>query len=72
MAGGDGGDTFAFRTAAETGKTAATTDVVTDFVPGIDKIDVPLFDANIKAGQSEIQHFTRLDTADYRRRRVRQ
>ena len=43
MTGGDGADRFVFRTAAEAGN-AAHHDLITDFTPGRDKIDLSLVD----------------------------
>ena len=55
MSGDAGIDTFVFATAAETG-TLTTRDLIQDFTPGVDKIDVSAIDANTAiAGQ---QHFT--------------
>lgn len=46
MTGGSGADTFYFLTASESGKTATTRDIITDFTPGVDKIDLSAIDAN--------------------------
>lgn len=46
MVGGLGADTFAFSAPAHTGKTAATRDVITDFLAGTDKINLAAIDAN--------------------------
>jgi Ca2+-binding RTX toxin-like protein len=53
MTGGAGGDTFVFRhtgapasTPVTTGDTASTRDVISDFTPGTDKINLAQIDAN--------------------------
>ena len=46
MTGGAGGDVFDFNAVNETGKKAATRDVITDFAHGVDKIDLSTIDAN--------------------------
>ena len=45
MTGGTGADIFDFNAVAESGKTAATRDVLRDFEHGIDKIDLSTIDA---------------------------
>jgi hypothetical protein len=44
MAGGDGGDTFVFTAVSDSARTAQ--DTITDFVEGVDKIDLHAIDAN--------------------------
>ncbi len=46
LTGGVGNDVFDFNTLAESGLTATTRDVITDFVRGQDKIDLSTIDAN--------------------------
>ncbi|WP_166362084.1 calcium-binding protein [Pseudomonas akapageensis] len=46
LTGGAGADVFKFTTLSETGVTSSTRDVITDFVRGIDKIDLSVLDAN--------------------------
>jgi ELWxxDGT repeat protein len=46
MTGGTGADVFDFNNKLETGKTAATRDVITDFTHKVDHIDVSTIDAN--------------------------
>ncbi len=48
MTGGAGNDSFLFKSAAETGSTVRTRDVITDFKPGQDKIDLSAIDANTR------------------------
>lgn len=51
LTGGGGSDVFAF-SIEDTGKTAGTRDLITDFVDGIDQFDFSAIDANTKvAGQ---------------------
>jgi Ca2+-binding RTX toxin-like protein len=45
MTGGAGSDVFVWTTAAESGSSTSR-DLVTDFTPGVDKIDISVFDAN--------------------------
>jgi hypothetical protein len=46
MTGGIGADVFVFRSVTESGTTTATRDVITDFTPGIDVIDLKAIDAD--------------------------
>ena len=46
MTGGANADRFDFDAAAETGRTAATRDIIKDFVHNVDKIDLSTIDAN--------------------------
>jgi Ca2+-binding RTX toxin-like protein len=46
MTGGTGNDTFLFKAVSDMGTTAASRDVITDFVKGQDKIDLSAIDAN--------------------------
>lgn len=48
MTGGAGNDTFVFRSAAEIGDAPGARDIITDFTPGQDKIDLSAIDANTK------------------------
>jgi Ca2+-binding RTX toxin-like protein len=56
LSGGSGDDTFYFLTLAESGKTAATRDLIVDFGNGTDKIDLSFLDANTKVAGN--QQFT--------------
>jgi Ca2+-binding RTX toxin-like protein len=46
LTGGSGSDTFDFNALSEMGLTSATWDVINDFVPGLDRIDLSTLDAN--------------------------
>lgn len=46
LTGNGGADVFRFKAAAEISNAATTTDVIADFVPGADKIDVAAIDAS--------------------------
>ena len=46
LTGGAGNDIFVFQFAAETGVSEAVRDVITDFTPGVDRIDLSAMDAN--------------------------
>lgn len=46
LTGGAGADTFVFRSIAEIGNSVATSDVITDFQPGVDRIDLRAIDAS--------------------------
>jgi uncharacterized delta-60 repeat protein len=46
LEGGSGSDVFVFNAASETGTTSAASDVVNDFVRGLDKVDLRGIDAN--------------------------
>ena len=48
MTGGTGNDIFLFKAVTDMGSTAATRDVINDFVKGQDKIDLSAIDANGK------------------------
>ena len=65
LAGGSGADTFTFTNATAAGNGAGTgntnRDVITDFVQGVDKINLP-FDASSAAGA---QAFTFIETAAF-------
>ena len=61
--GGTGNDTFLFNSIKETGKTAATRDVVVDFHHGQDRLDVSAFDANSKKAGN--QAFKFIGTHDF-------
>jgi serralysin len=47
MTGGGGADTFQFNSILESGKTRTTRDVITDFAPGTDHIDLSGIDARL-------------------------
>jgi hypothetical protein len=51
-----GGDIFDFNALSEMGLTSATWDVINDFAPGLDRIDVSTIDAN--AGLAGDQAFS--------------
>ncbi len=57
MSGGAEKDTFDFNSIAETSTVAATRDVIRDFRPGLDKIDLKTIDANAKASAPGDQSF---------------
>jgi Ca2+-binding RTX toxin-like protein len=57
LTGGDGRDTFDFNFTNETGKTAATRDVITDFARGQDHIDLKTIDANTHKSGNQAFHF---------------
>jgi Ca2+-binding RTX toxin-like protein len=46
LTGGSGSDTFDFNALSEMGLTSATWDVINDFAPGLDRIDLSTLDAN--------------------------
>jgi serralysin len=50
MTGGSGSDTFVFTALTDSGTSSTSRDVITDFVSGIDKIDLSALDANSGAG----------------------
>lgn len=50
LAGGIGRDVFDFDKAAESGATVGSRDVITDFVRGVDRIDLSTIDANTANG----------------------
>jgi Ca2+-binding RTX toxin-like protein len=60
LSGGAGSDIFAYLTAAESG-TGTSRDLILDFAPAVDKIDVSAFDADTKL--AGVQHFTYIGTA---------
>ncbi len=64
LTGGSGYDNFDFNARNETGKTAATRDVITDFVHGIDDIDLSQIDAS--TSRSGNQAFRFIGTIDFR------
>ena len=49
LTGGAGADTFAYLSLADSGITAASRDIITDFVNGTDRIDLSGIDANSTA-----------------------
>ena len=57
LTGGAGHDHFDFNTVAESGKTTATRDIVTDFLHGTDKIDLATIDARTTAAGNQAFKF---------------
>jgi serralysin len=57
MAGGYGADDFDFNAIAETGRTASTRDVITDFQHNYDDIDLATIDANASAAGNNAFRF---------------
>jgi Ca2+-binding RTX toxin-like protein len=53
MTGGGAADTFIFRAVADSSPTAALRDVITDFTPGTDKLDLSIIDANMSTGRND-------------------
>ncbi|MCX6178336.1 MAG: M10 family metallopeptidase C-terminal domain-containing protein [Chlorobiales bacterium] len=53
LTGGEGNDIFRYTSQSESGTTALTMDVITDFVSGKDKIDLSGIDANIKVSGNQ-------------------
>ncbi len=62
LSGGLDADTFVFATAGESGS-GTTRDLITDFQPGIDRIDIGAFDANTTLLAFGTQDFVFLPTA---------
>ena len=63
MTGGLGHDVFDFNLVTETGKTAATRDVITDFTHKVDHIDI--FDIDAKSGTKKNDAFKFIGQADF-------
>ena len=61
MNGGAGRDAFVFGFLQDTGKKAATRDVISDFQHKTDKIDLSAFDANTHKGGNQAFHFIGLN-----------
>ena len=57
LTGGAGSDTFDFNFIKETGKSAATRDVITDFARGLDHVDLKTIDANTHKSGNQVFHF---------------
>ena len=57
LTGGAGSDTFDFNFINETGKSAATRDVITDFARGLDHVDLKTIDANTHKSGNQVFHF---------------
>ena len=57
LSGGAGNDTFDFNFARETGPTATTRDVITDFTRGQDHIDLKTIDSNTHQSGNQSFHF---------------
>ncbi|WP_420475452.1 calcium-binding protein [Noviherbaspirillum sp. ST9] len=47
LTGGGGADIFVFQSLVDSGTTSVTCDVITDFVRGMDKLDLSMLDANV-------------------------
>ncbi|WP_268256902.1 calcium-binding protein [Pseudomonas sp. CIP-10] len=56
LTGGEGSDTFYYKAVSDTGTTSQTWDVITDFVHGIDKIDLTMLDANTTTFANDAFH----------------
>ena len=65
MTGGAGADDFDFNAVAETGKTAATRDVIKDFVHNVDDIDLVTIDANGTAAGNGVFKFLAAEGAAF-------
>ncbi|OCR25223.1 hypothetical protein AFK24_09895 [Pseudomonas syringae] len=57
LTGGAGNDTFIFTSLSDMGKTGASTDVITDFIRGQDKIDLGTLDAITNTSYNEAFSF---------------
>ena len=57
LTGGDGADTFIWKDARDTGATIATADLIWDFDPSVDKIDLRQIDADNTAGGHQAFEF---------------
>jgi Ca2+-binding RTX toxin-like protein len=62
LTGGPDADVFHFTALSDSGITAATRDLVADFQPGVDKIDLHLIDANTKNAAGTDDAFTFVGT----------
>ncbi len=61
MTGGAGRDSFVFGSLQDSGKKAATRDVISDFQHKTDKIDLSVIDANTHKGGNQAFHFIGLN-----------
>lgn len=58
LTGGTGRDVFDFDAPADSGRTAATRDIITDFARGYDRLDLSGIDANARAAGNQAFSFT--------------
>jgi Ca2+-binding RTX toxin-like protein len=58
LTGSDGNDTFHFVKLTDSGTRASARDLITDFTPGEDKIDLTAIDANRKTATNDAFHLT--------------
>ena len=63
LTGGAGADTFVFRHTSDTGASLTTADLIWDFDPSLDKVDLHLIDADTKTDGH--QGFEFIGTADF-------
>ena len=68
VTGGSGNDVFVFRGIADTGRTVSTRDIITDFTPGSDNIDLSAFDANSTVGGVQRFSFLAADHQSFTKR----
>lgn len=61
LIGGDGRDRFCYTSMAESGQTAETRDIITDFHVGIDKIDLSIIDGDIRDRDNDPFTFNAID-----------
>lgn len=64
MTGGSGADVFVWTTAAHTGAAAGARDVIADFTPGVDRIDLSAIDANTRLSGHQSFSFVGTDVHD--------
>ena len=65
LTGGAGSDTFVFNTIAEIGDRPGARDIITDFTPGQDKIDLSAIDANTKLAGNQDFTFIAADNGSF-------
>ena len=65
MTGGTGADVFDFNVVSETGKTAATRDIIKDFQHLVDDIDLSTIDANTKVAGNQVFKFLAVKAAAF-------
>ena len=61
LTGGGGADSFVLTALSDSGATAATRDVITDFATGTDVIDLSALDANLGSGGNQVFDFIGTD-----------